>query len=86
MNTIVRFRLRQQGGDLRWQSPKIFAPDENPEYPEIGETVSPPESVGGGNCTVTEITEVLSQEPSDGPKVTIITVILRRSATMAPEK
>jgi hypothetical protein len=42
--------------------------------------------VGGGNCTVTEITEVLNQELSDGPKVTIITVILRRSATMAPEK
>jgi hypothetical protein len=34
--------------------------------------------VGGANCTVTEITEVIRQEVSDGPKVTVITVILRR--------
>jgi hypothetical protein len=78
MNTIVRFRLRQEGGDLRWQDPKVYESHETPEYPEIGAFVSAPQSVGGGECTVTEITEVVSQETSDGPKVTILTVILRR--------
>jgi hypothetical protein len=78
MNTIVQFRLRQEGGEVRWKNPKIYEPHETPEYPEIGESVSPPESVGGGDCTVTEITEVIRQEVSDGPELTIITVILRR--------
>jgi hypothetical protein len=78
MNTIVQFRLRQEGGDLRWKNPKVYEPDETPEYPEIGTTISPPESVGGDDCIVTEITEVIRQEVSDGPKVTVITVILRR--------
>jgi hypothetical protein len=82
MNTIVRFRLRQEGGDARWQNPRVYQSHETPEYPEIGETVSPPESVGGGECTVTEITEVMNQEISDGSKLTIITVILRRSAAL----
>jgi hypothetical protein len=78
MNTIVQFRLRQEGGEVRWKNPKIYEPHETPEYPEIGESVSPPESVGGGDCKVTEITEVIGQEANDGPKITIITVILRR--------
>jgi hypothetical protein len=78
MNTIVQFRLRQQGGDVRWKNPKVYEPHETPEYPEIGESVSPPESVGGGDCTVTEITELIRQESDGGPKETIITVILRR--------
>jgi hypothetical protein len=78
MNTIVQFRLRQEGGDVRWKNPKIYEPHETPEYPEIGTTISPPESVGGNDCIVTEITEVVRQEVSDGPKVTVITVILRR--------
>jgi hypothetical protein len=81
MNTIVRFRLRQEGGDVRWQNPKVYQSHETPEYPNIGETVSPPESVGGGECKVTEITELIGQEIGDGSKATIITVILRRSAT-----
>jgi hypothetical protein len=76
MDTIVQFRLRQEGGEVRWKTPKIYAPHETPEYPEIGESVSPPESVGGGDCTVTEITEVIPQEV--GGKLTVITVILRR--------
>ena len=77
MNTIVQFRLRQEGGDLRWKNLKVYAPHETPEYPEIGELVSPPESVGGGDCTVTEITELISREI--GNEVTTITVILRRN-------
>jgi hypothetical protein len=81
MNTIVRYRLRQEGGDVRWQNPTVYQSHETPEYPNIGETVSPPESVGGGDCKVTEITELLGQEIDDGSKATIITVILRRSAT-----
>jgi hypothetical protein len=47
MNTIVQFRLRQEGGDVRWRSPKVYEPHETPEYPEVGESVTPPESVGG---------------------------------------
>ena len=82
MNTIVRFRLRQQGGDVRWQDPKVYESHETPEYPNIGEIVSPPESVGGGDCKVTEITELIGQEIGDGSKATIITLILRRSATI----
>ena len=78
MNTIVQFRLRQEGGDVRWKDPTIYEPHETPEYPQIGATVTPPESVGGGDCIVTEITEVIRQEVSDGPKVTVLTVILRR--------
>jgi len=78
MNTIVQFRLRQEGGDLRWKNPKVYEPHEIPEYPEIGELVSPPESVGGGECKVTEITELISREI--GKEVTTITVILRRAA------
>ncbi len=78
MNTIVQFRLRQEGGDLRWKNPRVYESHETPEYPEVGESVSPPESVGGDVCTVTEITEVIRPEVSDGPEVTIITVILRR--------
>ena len=79
MNTIVQFRLRQEGGEVRWKNPRVYEPHETPEFPEIGETVSPPESVGGGgDCIVTEITEVIRQDVSDGPKVTVITVILRR--------
>ena len=81
MNTIVQFRLRQEGGDIRWKNPKIYESHETPEYPEIGESVTPPESVGGGVCTVTEITEVIRQEPEGGPKVTVLTVILRRLPT-----
>jgi len=80
MNTVVRFRLRQEGGDVRWQDPKVYESHETPEYPNIGEIVSPPESVGGGDCKVTEITELIGQEIGDGSKATIITVILRRSA------
>jgi hypothetical protein len=78
MDTIVQFRLRQEGGDVRWKNPKLYPPDETPEYPEIGEKVSPPESVGGSDCIVTEITEVIRPEITDGPEVTILTVILRR--------
>jgi hypothetical protein len=78
MKTIVQFRLRQEGGDIRWKNPRTFEPDETPEYPEIGELVSPPESIGGGDCIVTEITEVLRPEVADGPEANIITVILRR--------
>ena len=81
MNTVVRFRLRQEGGDVRWQDPKVYESHETPEYPNIGEIVSPPESVGGGDCKVTEITELIGQEIGDGSKATIITAILRRSAT-----
>jgi hypothetical protein len=78
MKTIVQFRLRQEGGDIRWKNPKTYEPEETPEYPEIGERISPPESIGGGDCTVTEITEVLRPEVADGPEANIITVILRR--------
>jgi hypothetical protein len=78
MNTIVQFRLRQEGGDLCWKNPKIYEPHEIPEYPEIGELVSPPESIGGGECRVTEITELINREI--GNEVTTITVILRRTA------
>jgi hypothetical protein len=81
MNTIVRFRLRQVGGDLRWQDPKVYQPDETAHYPDIGQTVFPPESIGG-ECIVTEITEVIGQEAGDGPKVIFITVILRRPEQM----
>ena len=81
MNTIVQFRLRQEGGDVRWKNPRVYEPHETAEYPEIGESVSPPESVGGGMCTVTEITEVIRHEPEDGPQVTVLTVILRRLPT-----
>ncbi len=81
MKTIVRFRLRQQGGDARWQNPRVYQSHETPEYPEIGEFISAPESAGGGQCTVTEITEVMNQEIGEGSKGTIITVILRRSTT-----
>jgi hypothetical protein len=78
MNTIVQFRLRQEGGDARWKDPKVYEAHETPQYPEIGETISPPESVGGPDCTVTEITEVIRPEVPDGPEVTVLTVILRR--------
>ena len=78
MNTIVQFRLRQEGGDVRWKNPKVYEPHETPEYPEIGELVSPPESIGGDECRVTEITELINREI--GNEVTTITVILRRKA------
>ena len=78
MDTIVQFRLRQEGGDIRWKNPKVYATHETPEYPEIGDTVTPPESIGGGDCVVTEITEVIRPEVTDGPEFTILTVILRR--------
>jgi hypothetical protein len=78
MKTIVQFRLRQEGGDLRWKNPKVYEPNETPEYPNIGEPVSPPESVDGGECRVTEITELISREV--GNELTTITVILRRAA------
>jgi hypothetical protein len=78
MKTIVQFRLRQEGGDLRWKTPKVYEPHETPEFPAIGELVSPPESIGGGECIVTEITELISREV--GNEVTTITVILRRAA------
>jgi hypothetical protein len=78
MDTIVQFRLRQEGGDVRWKIPKVYGPHETPDCPEIGDTVAPPESVGGGDCIVTEITEVIRPEVSDGPELTILTVILRR--------
>jgi hypothetical protein len=75
MNTIVQFRLRQEGGDLRWKNSKVYEPHETPEYPDIAESVSAPESV---ECKVTEITELISREV--GNEVTTITVILRRAA------
>jgi hypothetical protein len=78
MKTIVQFRLRQEGGDLRWKNPRIYEPHETPEYPDIGESVCAPESVGGAQCKVTEITELISREV--GNEVTTITVILRRAA------
>ncbi|MDQ1450574.1 MAG: hypothetical protein QOK38_440 [Acidobacteriaceae bacterium] len=78
MKTIVQFRLRQEGGDLRWKNPKIYESHETPEFPNIGEFVSPPGSVGGGECRVTEITELISREIDN--EVTTITVILRRAA------
>ena len=78
MKTIVQFRLRQEGGDLRWKTPKVYEPHETPDFPAIGESISPPESIGGGECTVTEITELISREV--GNEVTTITVILRRAA------
>ena len=78
MNPIVQFRLRQEGGEARWKNPQIYEAHETPEYPEIGESVSPPESVGGGECRVTEITELISREVDN--EVTTITVILRRVA------
>ena len=82
MNTVVRFRLRQEGGDVRWQDPKVYESHETPEYPNIGEIISPPESVGGGDCKVTEITELIGQDIGDGSNATIITVILRRSTAI----
>ena len=78
MKTIVQFRLRQEGGELRWKNPRVYEPHETPEYPDIGESVCPPESVGGGECKVTEITELINREA--GNELTTITVILRRSA------
>jgi hypothetical protein len=82
MQTIVQFRLRQQGGDLRWKNPKIYESNEPPDIPEIGDSVSPPQSFGVSKCTVTEITELISREA--GNEIATVTVILRRPGDMKP--